>query len=56
MEVRYRNHNEKTNRFTSHSARSLIVIHPVDEVSVMQEIGQIALEVDLERQRTIVQE
>ena len=46
--VRYRNHSEDTNRTTYRSARSLVVIHPVDEIDIIQELGQIALEVDHE--------
>ena len=51
VEVRYRNHNEGVDRTTFRSARSLIVIHPVDEIDVMQELGQIAIEVDIERKK-----
>ena len=49
VQVRYRNHSEKVDRFTYRSARSLVVIHPVDEVSIMQELGEIAVKVDVER-------
>ena len=51
VQVRYRNHDEKTNRYTYRSARSLVVIHPAEEISVLEELGQIALEVDIERRR-----
>ena len=44
--VRYRNHSEDTNRTTYRSTRSLVVIHPVDEIDIIQELGQISLEVD----------
>ena len=44
--VRYRNHSEDTDRTTYRSARSLVVIHPVDEINIIQELGQIASEVD----------
>ena len=47
--VRYRNHNEQVDRTTFRAARSLIVIHRVDEVNVMQELGEIACQVDAER-------
>ena len=47
--VRYRNHNEQVHRTTFRAARSLVVIHRVDEVSVMQELGEIACQVDAER-------
>jgi hypothetical protein len=51
VDVRYRNHGEGVNRTTSRSARTLIVIHPVDEVDVMQELGQIAIEVEIQRKK-----
>ncbi len=51
VQVRYRNHDEKTNRYTYRSSRSLVVIHQVDEVSVLEELGQIAIEIDIERRR-----
>ena len=51
VKVRYRNHNENIDRITNRSARSLIVIHPVDEVNVMQELGHIAMEVDREQRK-----
>ncbi len=53
--VRYRNHNEKVNRTTYRSARSLVVIHSTDEVDVLQELGEIALEVDKELRRDALQ-
>ena len=49
VRVRYRNSNEKVDRFTYRSTRSLVVIHPVEEVSIMQELGEIAVKVDAER-------
>ena len=49
VKVRYRNHNENIDRITNRSVRSLIVIHPADEINVMQELGHIAMEVDRER-------
>ena len=52
-DVRYRNASETTNRTTCRSVRSLIVIHPVDEVDVTQELGEIAIQVDIERKNTV---
>ena len=49
VHVRYRNVGEKVDRFTYRSARSLVVIHPVEEVTILQELGEIAVEVDAER-------
>ena len=51
--VRYRNANEATSRTTLRSARSLIVIHPVDEIDVIQELGEIAIKVDIERKNAV---
>ena len=47
--VRYRNHNEQVDRTTFRAARSLVVIHGVDETNIMQELGEIACQVDAER-------
>ena len=52
-DVRYRNASETNNRTTSRSVRSLIVIHPVDEIDVIQELGEIAVQVDIERKNTV---
>ena len=49
INVRYRNANQEFDYITFRSARSIVVIHPVDEVSIMQHLGQIALEVDRQR-------
>ena len=46
VHVKYRNHSENTDRFTYRSTRSLVMIHPVEEITVMQELGQIASKVD----------
>ena len=46
VEVKYRNHNEEVDRRTYRSTRSLVMIHPVDEMNIMQEIGSIAKDVN----------
>ena len=48
VEVRYRNHNEgnKTIRFTNRAVRELVLIHHVDEVDVISELGVVASAVD----------
>ena len=51
VEVRYRNNSENVDRFTTRAVRSLIMIHPVDEITVMQELGDIAAKVDANRPR-----
>ena len=56
VHVRYRNASENVDRFTFRSARSIVVIHPVDEINVMQQLGQIASEVDRERQKSIARQ
>ena len=41
--VKYRNSTENCDRITHRAARSLIVIHRVDEISIMEEIGKSSL-------------
>ena len=36
--VEYRNHNENTNRQTYRATRGLVMIHPVDELSITEEL------------------
>ena len=45
--VRYKNANEDVFRVTKRAVRGLVVIHHVDEIDVMTQLGQMALEVDL---------
>ena len=40
VKVKYRNSNENQDRFTCRSVRKLIIIHPVDELSIMEELAQ----------------
>ena len=40
VKVKYRNSNENTDRFTWRSVRKLVIIHPVDELSIMEELAQ----------------
>ena len=44
--VRYRNSDSNTDQTSYRAVRSLVVIHSVDEVNIMQEIGEIAIAVD----------
>ena len=46
--VRYRNSTEAVDRFTNRAVRQLIVIHPVDELNMMEELGQIATFADMQ--------
>ena len=50
VSVKYRNSNENIDRFTTRSAREIIVIHPVDELNLIQELGKIAISVDMKMQ------
>ena len=56
VHVRYRNHNENVDRITFRSARTLVVIHSVDEVNIMQELGEIAIKVDTERYNSLTRQ
>ena len=40
--VRYRNSTEAVDRFTNRAVGKLIVIHPVDKLNMMEDLGQIA--------------
>ena len=39
--VRYRNHPENVDRYTTRSVRDLVLIHPVDELNLMEELGKV---------------
>ena len=41
VKVKYRNANENVDRETFRSVRQLVMIHPVDEVDIIQEISNI---------------
>ena len=47
VNVKYRNQNESVDRETCRSTRQLVMIHPVDELSLMQELGEVACAVDV---------
>ena len=46
VKIRYRNHNEDTDRYTFRAVRQLVVIHHVDETNLVQELGEIACAAD----------
>ena len=46
VNVKYRNHSENIDRFTKRSSRQIVVIHPVDEINIIQELGKIAIAAD----------
>ena len=41
--LRYRNAEEEADRETTRSARSVVVIHAIDELNIMEELGSAAL-------------
>ena len=47
--VKYRNHTESTDRETCRAVRQLIVIHCVDELNILQELGKIATAADIKK-------
>ena len=42
VDVKYRNANENVNRSAKRSARDIVVIHDVDEIDIIEELGMIA--------------
>ena len=46
--VKYRNHSENFDRFTNRAVRELIVIHPVDELSIMTELADMQTFVNMQ--------
>ncbi len=55
VHVKYRNSSEETDRVTYRSTRSLIMIHSVDELNVMEELGQVAASVDAGRRKDLTE-
>ena len=47
--IKYRNAKEDVFRETDRAVRSLIIIHHIDNVDFMKELGEMALKVDLAR-------
>ena len=47
--VEYVNSNEDVRRQTRRSVRELVVIHPLDELGIVRELGEIATWVDMKR-------
>ena len=47
--VRYRNHEENIDRVTRRTTRQLVVIHRVDELDIVHELGKIATIADMKR-------
>ena len=42
VEVEYQNPNETVKRVTTRGARDLVVVHPFDEISISQELAELA--------------
>ena len=47
--VEYVNSTEETRRETRRSVRELVVIHPVDELGIIRELGQVSTWVDMRK-------
>ena len=47
--VKYRNHNEKVDRYTTRATRSLVVIRPYDESNVMEDLNELSRYVESRR-------
>ena len=47
--LKYRNHHEAVDRETRRAVRQLVVIHKVDELDIIQELGTIATAVDMKK-------
>ena len=47
VDVKYRNHNESTDRITHRASRQLIVIHQIDEIDIMAELGEVVTYCDV---------
>ena len=42
VSVTYRNHNEDIDRVTKRAVRQIVMIHPIDEINIIEELGKIA--------------
>ena len=40
--VWYRNHQENVDQYTTRSIHDLVLIHPIDELNLMEELGKVA--------------
>ena len=45
--VEYQNHNEDCKRESRRAIRDLVMVHPIDELGLIREIGEIATWVDI---------
>ena len=49
VNVRYRNHSERVDRITKRSVRELVLIHHIDDIDIMKELGTVATKADAKR-------
>ena len=47
--VKYRNQNESVDRFTNRAVREIVMIHPIDELNIMSELGEIQSFINMKR-------
>ena len=47
VDVKYRNFNENIDRITHRASRQLIVIHQINDIDIMVELGEIATYCDM---------
>ena len=52
--VEYKNHHESPKRCTTRGIRDLIMIHPVDELNILQEFGEIATIADVKKDYVMI--
>ena len=56
IHIRYQNSNENVQRKTRRAVRELVVIHPINELNLVTELGEIATFADLKRKLQIENE
>ena len=54
--LKYRNHNESVSRETYRAVRSLVIIHHVDELNMMEELGEIERYIENKRRHGLTNE
>ena len=43
IEIEYQNHTENVKRYTNRGTREVVVIHPIDELGLIRELNNLAL-------------
>ena len=54
--IKYRNHNEDFDRETRRATRQLVIIHRVDELNILQELGEISTIADMKKKLSNIQQ